>query len=242
MEQLKPIVYLVYTRLQDELPQADFFKYLALVPASIQASNARYQRWQDRQAHLFGKLLVRRTLTKLGFPDDVLSRIMYGPHSRPYVVGDTDFNLSHSGQYVLCAAGQGISLGVDIEEVRKIDFSHFEDVMTPEQWQEINLGPDALQKFYAFWTVKESVIKADSRGLTIPLKNIVLDKSRVDLDGRSWYVRPLCFAEQYAGCLAVNAEQYDMVLEEIAIHELAVPGHTPVSPDATAHRATSHGS
>ncbi|MCB2410659.1 4'-phosphopantetheinyl transferase family protein [Hymenobacter lucidus] len=234
MEQSKPVVYLAYIRLQGELPRAVFAKYLTGVPASIRQANARYVRWQDKQAHLFGKLLVHHALTKLGFADDVLSQILYSSHGRPYVVGNADFNLSHSGHYILCAAGQGIRLGVDVEEMRNIDFSHFDEVMTPAQWQQINHCQNPLQKFYELWTIKESVIKADSRGLTIPLKNIIPDNGQVDLDDSNWYIRPLQLDEQYAGCLAVNVEHYDLVLEELTIHELAAPDLKPVVTSTTA--------
>ncbi|MFD2787220.1 4'-phosphopantetheinyl transferase family protein [Hymenobacter rubripertinctus] len=236
MERPKPIVYLTFIRLPDELPQAVFTKYLATVPVSIQGENARYQRWQDKQAHLFGKLIVRHALHTLGFAGDALSRIVRSPNGRPHLVGNTDFNLTHSGKYILCASGNELRLGVDIEEIRPIDFTHFDDVMTPEQWQEINQSQCPLQQFYALWTVKESVIKADSRGLTIPLKSIVPDKGWVELDGKAWYLRPLRLDDQYAGCLAVDMEEYDLVLEELTIPVLAVLGRMPALVSSTSQQ------
>ena len=37
-------------------------EYLALMPPAIRASIMRYKRWQDRQATLFGKLLLLKAL------------------------------------------------------------------------------------------------------------------------------------------------------------------------------------
>jgi hypothetical protein len=43
-------------------------EYLAMMPPGIRVSTLRYKRWQDRQATLFGKLLLLKAL-RIEFPD-----------------------------------------------------------------------------------------------------------------------------------------------------------------------------
>src|ERR1044072_4992363 len=139
------------------------------MPEPLQEKNLKYLRWQDRHAHLFGKMLLGEALQKFGLDSTCLHTLQYNEYDRPYIPGDIDFNISHAGEYVLCAIGRNVRLGIDIEKIHAVDFSDFENVMTDEQWKIIKNNDNPLKTFFSYWAIKESVIKADSRGLSIPL-------------------------------------------------------------------------
>jgi 4'-phosphopantetheinyl transferase len=85
-----------------------------------------------------------------------------------------EFNLSHSGSYVLVALAWGRDVGVDVETI-KPDFPV--DVATrffaPDELTQLNSLPthERARAFYALWTCKEAVLKAHGMGLSIPLSS-----------------------------------------------------------------------
>ena len=85
------------------------------------------------------------------------------------------FNLSHSGCWGLLAVAAKGDIGVDIEEIRTLDRIErlAEDTFTPNEAAELAKldRTRRLDGFFTCWTRKEALIKADGRGLAIPLDN-----------------------------------------------------------------------
>ncbi len=83
------------------------------------------------------------------------------------------FNLSHTDGFAACVAGRVRQLGVDVENVNRM-FScdemanHF---FAPAEYEYLrNLPPDLQREaFFRIWTLKEAYIKAEGKGLSIPL-------------------------------------------------------------------------
>src|SRR5204863_7236149 len=133
---------------------------------------------------------------------DIWNYVEYSSHYRPYLtLNGYDFNISHSGNYVTCAIGKNIRLGIDIEENRNVSFKNFEMVMTPSQWDEINNANYQLKEFYKCWTIKESVSKADGRGFSIPLDELKVKNNTVQYEDKLWYVQELEFNSGYNAAL-----------------------------------------
>lgn len=83
---------------------------------------------------------------------------------------DWQFNVSHSGEFLLFGITVGREVGVDIEQIREIEvqavvsrFFHRDEIA----W--LNEQPDMLGAFYALWSGKEAVIKAMGLGLQFEL-------------------------------------------------------------------------
>jgi phosphopantetheinyl transferase len=106
-----------------------------------------------------------------------------GEQGKPYLVDAPralDFNVSHSGEWLVCAVTAGTAVGVDIEEAVST-----RDVMTLARRffraEEVAAlarcdAPDQCDQFYDLWTLKESAVKArgeqllfglDSRGFAL---------------------------------------------------------------------------
>ncbi|WP_434296521.1 4'-phosphopantetheinyl transferase family protein [Clostridium sporogenes] len=134
---------------------------------------------KDKIRSLVGEILVRTIITqKLNISNKniILRKNQYG---KPYLIGypNFKFNISHSGNFVVCAIDNK-SIGIDIEEVRNIEYedivksffsvSEFDYIIK----QDLNCQ---LSKFYEIWVLKESYIKCCGQGLTIPLKSFSID-------------------------------------------------------------------
>ena len=179
---------------------------LSTLPAFLGEKILRYRRWEDRQAVLVGKLLLREVLAKRGYAPDCLERLRFDSYGRPHLEENVDFNISHSGEFVLCAVASGGRVGVDVERVRDLDISQFHKYFSAESWQEITASENRPQSFFDHWTMRESVIKADGRGLSIPLKKLHVEEGAVALDGKNWFLKKLDLAPGYSCHLATDGK------------------------------------
>ncbi len=125
--------------------------------------------------HLFGALYPARAFA--------LSKNAYG---KPYVQGfpDFHFNVSHSGDFVVCAVADG-EVGVDVEHIRQADMALAERFFSRPEVEHLRGIPAGEQArwFYMIWTAKESYIKCVGEGLSIPLDSFWVLDGRVVRDG-----------------------------------------------------------
>jgi 4'-phosphopantetheinyl transferase len=199
------MVQIYYTRFGSRLPEDRLAEYLSAIPEPFTSQISRYRQWEDAHASLFGKLLLKQALKEAGEGRHTLSDILFTEHKKPYLPGGLSFSISHSGSYCICAVSSRIMLGVDIEKIRDIQYSEFDRVFTPSELRQIEQDPLPLHRFYDFWTQKESVIKADGRGMHMPLKRIALQEDRALVEeATTWYLQKVNLDAGYGCHLATN--------------------------------------
>lgn len=209
----------LYTNFGTRLSNKTWNSYSHILPEAIQEKMSRYKRWQDRQAGLFGKLLLLECLNKHGYPSNCLNNILFDQYGRPYLDDNIDFNISHSGEYVTCSITDIGKVGIDIERIKPIDLSDFEQYMTSKQWENINEAANVSKIFYDYWTIKESVLKADGRGLSIPISEINTAGNKAILHESIWFLRQIDINSDYSCHLATNIENPEIHISEIKFPE-----------------------
>jgi 4'-phosphopantetheinyl transferase len=198
------LLHLYSTEYCSPLPDATFQALLTLLPTHLQQQVLRFRLWQDRHASLLGKLLLRIALKNAGLSTD-LGRLHYTTEKKPFFPEGPAFNISHSGHRVICLLGDQRPLGIDIESLSPLPFDDFQPQFTENEWAAILSDPSPLSAFYRFWTAKESILKADGRGLGIPLQSIDLSKTMTPtVDGATWSVHELPLFENYACHYAIE--------------------------------------
>ena len=213
-------LYLYATAYPEPLPVEQFHALLGLIPTTYHESIGKYRRWQDAHAALLGKILLRTALEKAGHPSD-LDRLQYNNWKKPFFPGGPEFNISHSGNRVVCILGTNARIGIDIEILKSFSFDGFEQQFTAAEWAAIQTAPSPMTAFYHFWTAKESLIKADGRGLGIPLQEVDLTKPNpIHLDGSRWSVHDLPFFDGYACHLAIEDPTPDALPPAIELRDL----------------------
>lgn len=198
-------IHVLCAKISEELPGDVYRRSLLFLPDELREKHFKYRRWQDRAANLYSKILLIRGLKKFGFDHRVLENLQYTEHGRPHLRGIVDFNISHSGEYVLCAVAYETTVGIDIEEIKPVDFADFTELMSEDQWRMIHTSPDPLKTFFTFWAIKESIIKADGRGLAIPLNDIIITKGTAFYETH-WFLQELKIDEGYCASLASNRQ------------------------------------
>lgn len=165
------------------------------LPDSLHDDICRFHRWQDRQACLYGKLLLIKGLSHLGYSHSLLEEIHYNAFKRPYLMDTPDFNISHTEGGVICAFSSKGRIGADIEKICPIELNDLANYMTEKQWQDIYQHASPLSRFYYYWTIKESVMKADGRGMYLPLDTISLTEGLAEVEGKIWQLHTIHLPE-----------------------------------------------
>lgn len=198
------------------LDNSEFHRLLSFLPETMRAKTLRFRKWEDAHAHLIGKLLLKKGLKDLGYNHD-LSQVKLSSYNRPYINSAIDFNISHAGNYVICAFSTIGRIGIDIEKVDIIDVNDFHSQWNEEEWNEIITSKNIYTQFYTFWTIKEAVVKADGRGLSIPFENIKIKKGKgkVNCDGVCWEIKEVFINEDYICYLASKAQISEIKIQKI---------------------------
>ncbi|MEQ8626662.1 4'-phosphopantetheinyl transferase superfamily protein [Ekhidna sp.] len=181
-------ILILYSHINQHLSDSSWNKAMEQLPNYMQTGVQALHHWQDRHASLVGKLLLKRALKMFGYPENVLNDIRYSQNGKPYIDSSLDFNLSHTRKHVLCAIGRGLCLGIDIEEIRSMNLEAFKSSFNGNAWDYINNSSNPMRTFFKYWTILESVIKADGRGLEISLPEIGITGSRAFLESKTWYL------------------------------------------------------
>jgi 4'-phosphopantetheinyl transferase len=216
-------LHLYSTVYPEPLSPTAFQGLLSRLPPELQQKVSAYRRWQDAYGSLFGKLLLKRALLQAGLSGD-LAGLRITAYGRPYLEGygrsypdgSADFNISHSGNRVVCILSTQGRVGIDLEETGDITISDFQSQFTPSEWAAITGAAIPLQTFYHYWTAKESLIKADGRGLQIPLDTLETSgQPGILVNGRQWYIRDLSIFPGYACHIACGHPIGPVTTEEI---------------------------
>ncbi|WP_394341599.1 4'-phosphopantetheinyl transferase family protein [Paraflavitalea soli] len=186
-----------------------------LPPAMHQQMQA-YRFEQDSCRYLLGKMLLLKGLVAQGYHSDILSEIQYNEFNKPWLDETVSFNISHSGDHIICAVSKSLRVGIDIEEVKPTELTDFTDCFSAAEWQCIRQEDNLLTNFYRFWTRKEAVLKADGRGLGIPLKELEVVNDQVLVGTAVWHLKALDILEGYAIHMASSEE----VKEDISLRAI----------------------
>lgn len=148
-----------------------------LSPAEI-ARAERFVQPKHRQRFITARTALRKILgSYLGLPPAAIC-FRINAHGKPYLDPASamlQFNLSHSGDWALCAVTTAGEVGVDIERVRPRAQAYRLKVarrfFSAHEYHAINsAGPAGIDSaFFSGWTRKEAYIKCHGKGLAIPL-------------------------------------------------------------------------
>src|SRR5690606_22225641 len=116
-----------------------------------------------------------------------------------------DFNISHASGIVVCALARDARVGVDVEAIRPVRIADFNAVFSPAAHAAIMNAAEPLHAFYHQWTQKEAVIKANGKGMSLPLAQLDVGAGgELVLEGTRWYVQELLLGAGYKCHLATD--------------------------------------
>lgn len=100
----------------------------------------------------------------------------YGEYGKPFLAEYKNifFSISHCNKAV-CVAISEKNIGTDIETIRKYSESVVRRVFTEKETSELEKSAEKNKFFFKLWTLKESVVKYNGKGISYGMKNIEID-------------------------------------------------------------------
>lgn len=160
-----------------------FARLRTLLSEDEVARERRFYFDEDRKRYVVTRAMVRMVLSRYAqtAPDGWrFSKNAYGRPAIADAILDTDtrarglsFNLSHTRGLIALAVTRGRELGVDVENIatRAVSLDVAEHFFSRTEVKDLAcVAPDRQQdRFFEYWTLKESYIKARGIGLSLPL-------------------------------------------------------------------------
>ncbi|MFS2257834.1 4'-phosphopantetheinyl transferase family protein [Bacillus safensis] len=172
------------------------------VSSEKRAAAERFRFLIDARRTLLGEVLVRQTIHDMyDLPMDQIVFETEG-NGKPVVrqLPSFHFNLSHSGDWVVCAVDDA-PVGIDIEEIKPIDLAIAKRFFSADEYQDLLSQPAERQEAYFFhlWSMKEAFIKLTGKGLSYGLSSFT---ARLSADGQASLTLPdhetACFVQTYS--------------------------------------------
>ena len=175
---------------------------LELLDKKEQQRAASYKFDQHRNLYITAHVFLRKVLSYHAMLPPKEWQFYQGSHGKPYIENSTfqsiQFNLSHTQGMVVCAVNKTHEVGIDVEGSRPLKYmaQMSRRNYTDQEYNDIfsnNNSEKRLQRFYTYWTLKESLVKALGCGLSMPLKKIEF----IQLRNGSWALEkdPTCHDE-----------------------------------------------
>lgn len=180
------------TKIEEPWPEKVFNSLLQLIPATLRSKVLQESGWENQHGSLARKLLLWYGMKELNTDmSDLFESIQYEETGKPYIVDAPNFSVANDEAVAVCALSKSSVLGVDIERQKPINLSDYREQMTYAEWREIYSHVIPLRRFYEFWTIKESVLKADKFMRNFDLKEIFIQPDVAICHGKYWYINPL---------------------------------------------------
>ncbi|RKZ69468.1 MAG: hypothetical protein DRQ44_03045 [Gammaproteobacteria bacterium] len=216
-------LYYIKHQGESDLAQIDAIQveqWLSALSSQKQASIQRLIHYQDRVNSLAGLRLLRLCAQDEGIKNFKLSDVQYPETGKPFWKNDKDyydFNISHSGSFIVIAASATLKVGVDAEQIRLLKRLSFKRIMSADELADIEQTP-AL--FFDLWSQKEAVVKAaDTVGLA-RMSDVSLKQNMAVLDEEQWFLKSIKLDDQYAINMATSKAVDELIVKQIKIKNL----------------------
>jgi 4'-phosphopantetheinyl transferase len=154
--------------------------YDGLMTAGERARHGSFLFERDRLRFLATRALVRTVLSTYVDVAPTDWRFAEGERGKPYIAAPSglpplNFNLTNTHGLVVCAVSRAHSnVGVDAEWLERAGetIGVVDSYFSPTEIRALRALPPAQQRdrFFRYWTLKESYIKARGLGLALPLE------------------------------------------------------------------------
>ena len=153
-------------------------RYMNLLSLEERNKQKRFLFPEHQHQYLVAHALVRTTLSKYTGVHPRDFEFLPNNYGRPEIINkeitnSLRFNLSHTSGLIACAVVLKKDIGVDVEKMdsRRADLKCIDHFLSPQEVAEIHQiqGKRKIERFFDYWTLKESYIKARGIGLSIPL-------------------------------------------------------------------------
>lgn len=208
------MIHIYYSYLSEENHKSLLQRYLCRFSNQYQTKIRSYIRWQDTQLSLLGRILLYKGIEDIKSLDYNDIEIRYTKFNKPYFKNNImNFNISHSGEIVVCVLSDSYEVGIDIEIVTDINVDDFKTQMTKREWERICISANKKEAFFDYWTQKEAVMKAHGHGLSIPLNSFEIMDNSTQINEEKFYLKEIQIDQNYKCYVSLNEKMNDISIK-----------------------------
>jgi 4'-phosphopantetheinyl transferase len=160
-------------------------EYRTLLSEEELEKQQRFHFERDRHRYLVTRAMVRTVLSRYAEVEPREWRFDFNPYGKPSISAEhegargIEFNVSHTDGLVVMGIARGRAIGVDVEDVctRQADIAVADRYFANAEVVALRALRSECQhrRFFEYWTLKESYIKARGMGLSIPLDQFAFE-------------------------------------------------------------------
>lgn len=207
-------------------------KYMRDISEERQEKVKRLKTAKAKAMTIGAELLLRKALSQ-GYEINHPLTIVKGEHGKPEIrdCPEIYFNLSHSGDYAVCAVGSH-PVGVDIQKMAEPNLKLAKRFFATEEsdWLFTLPAEQQRQGFYDLWVIKESYMKYTGKGFGLPMNAFIVKilgcypndiEIKIDQDEKteSVMLKKYECQENYALWCCSDYNQFEENLERMVIKE-----------------------
>lgn len=158
----------------NDISEEEYFHAISLMSDERKLTVARKKKQSDRNLSIAGEMLARKCISaSTGCnPDDIT--FARDENGKPYAQSiDVYFNISHSGEYAVCAASSN-PVGIDVEQIRPVNTGLSKKFCTEKEsdyvFEKENDEQETCLRLISLWTLKEAYFKCIGTGISRDLK------------------------------------------------------------------------
>jgi len=167
---------------------------------------------KDKERYVVSKFCLRSILSLCLDSTPQAIEFIFHEFRKPTVKG-IEFNISHTGDYVLIAISPK-AVGIDIEYLNEeFDFKSILDI-TFSKNEIAFIGEKRVdpKNFYVMWTRKEALLKASGEGVSDNLHLIECLDEQLRWDEVIFKMRTFTIGENYVASIATALDQKELIL------------------------------
>lgn len=210
------MIYIYYSYISEDNCESLFENELPKFSLDYQDRIRSYRRWQDAQLSLLGRVILFKAIEQIYNYDPSSKEILQTKYNKPYFKDDpVQFNISHSGEIVVCAICEKSLIGIDIEIISEISIDDCKWQMRENEWDTIISSDKIEESFFNYWTQKEAVIKANGLGLTIPLTTFEVLDGVAQINDQKFFLKEIKIDERYKCYISSDRDIDEFFLKKI---------------------------
>ncbi|RKZ37486.1 MAG: 4-phosphopantetheinyl transferase [Gammaproteobacteria bacterium] len=153
--------------------------YQEMMTLEEQVQQQRFHFSKHRHQYLITRALVRTTLSRYANIEPHQWRFSKNAYGRPEIIPQAGvpplrFNLSHTDGLIICGVVLKQDIGVDVENKERTGamIEIADRFFSQQEVRDLYALPEKQRRnrFFDYWTLKESYIKARGMGLSLPLE------------------------------------------------------------------------
>jgi 4'-phosphopantetheinyl transferase len=154
-------------------------RYRSILSDEERSKEKHFYFLKDRRRYLITRAMVRTVLSRYKEIEPNQWKFSKNAYGRPEIAGNHEtgnisFNISHTQSLIVLGVSNESALGIDIENfhIRKAPLELASHYFHPSEATTIYKSSAEVQdqRFFQFWTLKESYVKTRGRGLSIPFE------------------------------------------------------------------------